>query len=152
MYCTVPCLVLFLSPSDLGGLVPAMRAMRVVVAAARVAAGEVVVGAQVPILVPVVGLVQIAVGALVPILVPVVGLMQIAVGAVLQLLLLVAVGAVLLLLLVVVGAVLLLLLVAVGAALLLQLLVADGRGAALHLAATGAESQPYDTHAQLIFF
>ena len=64
MYCTVPCLVLFLSPSDLGGLVPAMRAMRVVVTAARVAAGEVVVGALVPILlVPVVGLVQVAVGA-----------------------------------------------------------------------------------------
>ena len=116
MYCMVPCLVLFLSPSDLGGLVPAMRAMRVVVAAARVAAGEVVVG------------------ALVPILVPVVGLVQVAVGAVLQLLLLVAVGAVLLLLLlllllVAVGAVLLLLLVAVGAALLL-LLAVDGRGAA----------------------
>ena len=59
MYCTVPCLVLFLSPnlvSDLGGLVPTMGAMWVVVAA-----GEVVVGALVPILVPVVGLVQIAV-------------------------------------------------------------------------------------------
>ena len=59
--CTVrfPCLVLFLSPnliSDLGGLVPAMGAMRVVVAA-----GEVVVGALVPILVPVVGLVQVEV-------------------------------------------------------------------------------------------
>ena len=113
MYCTVPCLVLFLSPSDLGGLVPDMRAMRVVVAA-----GEVVVG------------------ALVPILVPVVGLVQVAVGAVLQLLL------------VAVAAVLLLLLVAVGAALLL-LLAADGRGAALHLAAAGADSQQYDTHAQL---
>ena len=64
MYCTVPCLVLFLSPnlvSDLGGLVPAMGAMWVVVAAASVAAGEVVVGALVPLLVPVVGLVQIAV-------------------------------------------------------------------------------------------
>ena len=50
------------------------------------------------------------------------------------------------LLLVAVGAALLL--VAVGAALLL-LLVADGRGAALHLVAVGAESQQYDTHAQL---
>ena len=38
------------------------------------------------------------------------------------------------------GAALLLLLVAVGAA-----LAADDRGAALHLAAVGAESQPYDT-------
>eukprot|EP00731_Ephydatia_muelleri_P004532 Em0002g708a len=47
--------------SDLGSLVQAMRAMRVVVAAARVAAGKVVVGALVPILVPVVGLVQVAV-------------------------------------------------------------------------------------------
>ena len=64
MYCTVPCLVLFLSPnlvSDLGDLIPPMGAMWVVVAAARVAAGEVVVGALVPILVPVVGLVQIVV-------------------------------------------------------------------------------------------
>eukprot|EP00731_Ephydatia_muelleri_P012263 Em0006g1157a len=43
-----------------GGLVLAMGAMRVVVAAARVAAGKVVVGALVPILVPVVGLVQVA--------------------------------------------------------------------------------------------
>ena len=105
MYCMVPCLVLFLSPSDLGGLVPAMRAMRVVVAAARVAAGEVVVG------------------ALVPILVPVVGLVQVAVGAVLQLLLLVAVWAVLLLLL-------LLLVVAVGAVLLLLLVGGGGSAAA----------------------
>ena len=53
--CTVrfPWLVFFLSPSlvsDLGSLVQAMGAMRVVVAAARVAAGEVVVGALVPIL------------------------------------------------------------------------------------------------------
>ena len=80
MYCTVPCLVLFLSPSDLGGLVPDMRAMRVVVAAARVAAGEVVVGALVPILVPVVGLVQVAVGA-------VLQLLLVAVGAALLLLL-----------------------------------------------------------------
>eukprot|EP00731_Ephydatia_muelleri_P019482 Em0012g307a len=79
MYCTVPCLVLFLSPSDLGGLVPDMRAMRVVVAAARVAAGEVVVGALVPILVPVVGLVQVAVGA-------VLQLLLVAVGAALLLL------------------------------------------------------------------
>eukprot|EP00731_Ephydatia_muelleri_P036521 Em0270g1a len=47
--------------SDLGGLVQAMGAMRVVVAAARVAADEVVVGALVPILVPMVGLVQVAV-------------------------------------------------------------------------------------------
>eukprot|EP00731_Ephydatia_muelleri_P018865 Em0011g905a len=75
-----------------------MGAMRVVVAA-----GEVVVGALVPILVPVVGLVQVAVGAAL-------------------LLLLVVVGAALLLLLVVVGAALLLLLVVVGAALLLLLL------------------------------
>ena len=76
-------------------------------------------------------------------------LLLVAVGAAL-LLLLVAVGAALLLLVVVVGAALLLLLVAVGAALLL-LLAADGRGggAALHLAAAGAESQQYDTHAQL---
>ena len=56
-----------------------------------------------------------------PILVPVVGLVQVAV---------------------------LLLLVGMGAALLL-LLAADSRGAALHLAAAGAESQQYDTHAQL---
>ena len=97
-----------------------------VVAAARVAAGEVVVGALVPILVPMVGLVQVAV---------------------LLLLLLVAVGAALLLLLAV-GAALLLLVV--GAALLL-LPAVDGRGAALHLAAAGAESQQYDTHAQLIY-
>ena len=46
------------------------------------------------------------------------------------------------------GAALLLLVVAVGAALLL-LVVADSKGAALHLAATGAESQQYDTNAQL---
>ena len=84
-----------------------------VVAVARVAAGEVVVGALVPVLVPVVGLVQVAV---------LLRLLQAAAGAVLQLLLLlVAVGA----------ALLLLLLVAVGAALLL--LAAEGRGAALHL-------------------
>ncbi|KAL5496630.1 hypothetical protein EMCRGX_G012954, partial [Ephydatia muelleri] len=53
----------FVSPSlfyGRGGLVLAMGAMRVVVAAARVAAGKVVVGALVPILVPVVGLVQVA--------------------------------------------------------------------------------------------
>ncbi|KAL5470772.1 hypothetical protein EMCRGX_G028787 [Ephydatia muelleri] len=80
-----------------GGLVLAMGAMWVVVAAARGAAGEVVVGALVSIL-----------------LVPVVGLVVVA--AVL-LLLLVAVGAALLLLLV--GAALLLLLVEVGAELLL---------------------------------
>ncbi|KAL5489102.1 hypothetical protein EMCRGX_G018157 [Ephydatia muelleri] len=43
-----------------GGVVLAMGAMRVVVAAARVAAGKVVVGALVPILVTVVGLVQVA--------------------------------------------------------------------------------------------
>ena len=36
-----------------------------------------------------------------------------------------------------------------GGGVLLLLLVADGRGAALHLAAVGAESQQYDTHAQL---
>ena len=56
MYCTV---LLFLSSSlvsDLGSLIQAMRAMQVVVAA-----GKVVVGALVPILVPVVGLVQVAV-------------------------------------------------------------------------------------------
>ena len=82
MYCTVPCLVLFLSPSDLGGLVPAMRAMQVVVAA-----GEVVVGALVPILVPVVGLVQVAVGAV----------LQLLLVAVAAALLLVAVAAALLL-------------------------------------------------------
>ena len=99
-----------------------------VVAAARVAAGEVVVGALVPIMVPVVGLVQVAV------------LLLLAVGAALLLLLLVAVGA----------ALLLLLLVAVGAALLL-LLAADGRGAALHLAAAGAESQQYDTPTKISF-
>eukprot|EP00731_Ephydatia_muelleri_P033291 Em0027g39a len=90
MYCTVPCLVLFLSPnlvSDLGSLVPAMGAMWVVVAAARVAAGKVVVGALVPILVPVVGLVQIAVLLL----------LLLAVGAALLLL---ALGAALLLLVV----------------------------------------------------
>ena len=100
-----------------------------VVAAARVAAGEVVVGALVSILVPVVGLVQVAVLLL---------LLLAAAGAMLQLLLLLlavgaalllAVGAALLLLLLV--ALLLLLVVAVGAALLL--LAADGRGAALHL-------------------
>ena len=53
MYCTVPlaCLLPLPKPSlDLGSLVQAMGAMRVVVAAARVAAGEVVVGALVPIL------------------------------------------------------------------------------------------------------
>ena len=49
MYCTVPLAVPILV-SDLGSLVQAMVAMRVVVAAARVAAGEVVVGALVPIL------------------------------------------------------------------------------------------------------
>ena len=110
-----------------------------VVAAARVAAGEVMVGALVPILVPVVGLVQVAVllllllaaaGAVLKLL----SLLLVAVGAAL---LLVAVGAALLLL-VAVGAALLLvaagaalLLVAAGAALLL--LGTDGRGAALHL-------------------
>eukprot|EP00731_Ephydatia_muelleri_P012217 Em0006g1111a len=94
-----------------GGLVLAVGAMWVVVAAARGAAGEVVVGALVSILlVPVVGLVQVAM--LLPLLVAVA-------------LLLLAVGAALLLL--VVGAALLLLVVGVGAALLL-LLVADDRG------------------------
>ncbi|KAL5500073.1 hypothetical protein EMCRGX_G011573 [Ephydatia muelleri] len=68
-------------------LVPAMGAMWVVVAAARVAAGKVVVGALVPILVPVVGLVQIAVLLL----------LLLAVGAALLLL---ALGAALLLLVV----------------------------------------------------
>ncbi|KAL5509119.1 hypothetical protein EMCRGX_G004413 [Ephydatia muelleri] len=141
-------------------LVPAMGAMQVVVAAARVAAGEVVVEALVPILV---GLVQVAVLLLLVVVVRAallllllaVGaallLLLVVVGAALLLLLLVAVGAALLLLLVVVGAALLLLLVAVGAALLL-LLAADGRGAALHLAAAGAESQQNDTHAQLKYY
>eukprot|EP00731_Ephydatia_muelleri_P003036 Em0001g3036a len=90
-------LVLYVSPSlfyGRGGLVLAMGAMWVVVAAARGAAGEVVVGALVSILlVPVVGLVQVAM--LLPLLV-----------AAALLLLLVAVGAALLLLLV--GALLLL--------------------------------------------
>ena len=97
-----------------------------VVAAARVAAGEVVVGALVSILVPVVGLVQVAVLLL---------LLLAAAGAMLQLLLLLlAVGAALLLAVgaaLLLVALLLLLVVAVGAALLL--LAADGRGAALHL-------------------
>ncbi|KAL5503571.1 hypothetical protein EMCRGX_G010540 [Ephydatia muelleri] len=127
--------------SDLCGLVPAMGATRVVVAVARVAAGKVVVGALVPILVPVVGLVQVVV--LLLLLVAVLQLLLVVVGAAL-LLLLVAVGAALLLLLVAVGAALLLLV-----AVLLLLLAADGRGAALHLAAAWAESQQYDTHAQL---
>ena len=59
MFCTVPPCPLCL-PYGRGGLVLAMGAMRVVVAAARVAAGKVVVRALVPILVPVVGLVQVA--------------------------------------------------------------------------------------------
>eukprot|EP00731_Ephydatia_muelleri_P012852 Em0007g162a len=103
-----------------GGLVLAMGAMWVVVAAARGAAGEVVVGTLASILlVPVVGLVQVAM--LLPLLVAAaLLLLLVAVGAAL-LLLLVAVGAALLLLLVAVGAALLLLLVAVGAALLLLL-------------------------------
>ena len=92
-----------------------------VVAAATVATGEVVVEALVPMLVPVVGLVQVAV------------LLLAAAGAVLQLLLLLlAVGAALLLLLLVAVGAAVLLLLAMGAAVLL-LLVADGRGAALHL-------------------
>eukprot|EP00731_Ephydatia_muelleri_P036153 Em0206g8a len=79
-----------------GGLVLAMGAMWVVVAAARGAAGEVVVGALVSILlVPVVGLVQVAM--LLPLLVAA-ALLLLLVGAAL-LLLLVAVGAALLLLL-----------------------------------------------------
>ena len=103
-----------------GGLVLAMGALWVVVAAARGAAGEVVVGALVSILlVPVVGLVVVAAVLL---------LLLVVVGAAL-LLLLVAVGAAKLLLLVAVGAALLLLLVVVGAALLL-LLVVVGRAAA----------------------
>ena len=64
LYCTVPLACPLPLPSlvsDFGSLVQALRAMRVVVAAARVAAGKVVVGALVPILVPVVGLVQVAV-------------------------------------------------------------------------------------------
>ncbi|KAL5491994.1 hypothetical protein EMCRGX_G017377 [Ephydatia muelleri] len=95
-----------------GGLVLAMGATWVVVAAARGAAGEVVVGALVSV--PVVGLVLVA--------------------AVLLLLLLEVGAALLLLLLMAAGAALLLLLLAVGAVLLLQL-AADGKGAALHLAA-----------------
>ena len=95
-----------------------------VVAAATVATGEVVVEALVPMLVPVVGLVQVAVLLL---------LLLAAAGAVLQLLLLLlAVGAALLLLLLVAVGAAVLLLLAMGAAVLL-LLVADGRGAALHL-------------------
>eukprot|EP00731_Ephydatia_muelleri_P018972 Em0011g1012a len=103
--------------SDLSSLVQAMRAMRVVVAA-----GEVVVGALVPILVPVVGLVQVAVLLL---------LLLAAAGAVLQLLLLLllAVGAALLLLLAM-GAALLLLLLTMGAALLLLLAVGGSSAAA----------------------
>ncbi|KAL5506688.1 hypothetical protein EMCRGX_G008411 [Ephydatia muelleri] len=64
-----------------------MGAMRVVVAAARVAAGKVVVGALVPILVPVVGLVQVAAVLL---------LLLLEVGAALLLALGAAVGAALL--------------------------------------------------------
>ena len=79
-----------------------------VVAAARVAAGEVVVGALVPILVPVVGLVQVA-AVLLLLLLEVGAALLLVVGAALLL----VVGAALLL---VVGAALLLLLVAVGAA------------------------------------
>ncbi|KAL5518172.1 hypothetical protein EMCRGX_G003859 [Ephydatia muelleri] len=117
----LPLLNCIILVSDLGSLVQAMRAMRVVVAVARVAAGEVVVGALVPILVPVVGLVQVAVllllllaaaGAVLQLLL----LLLAAARAVLQLLLLVAVGAALLLLMVAVGAALL----AMGAALLLH--------------------------------
>ena len=93
-----------------------------------VAAGKVVVGTLVPI--PVVGLVQVAV--LLQLLVAALLLLRAAVGAALLLL---AVGTALLLL------------VVVGAALLL--LATDSKGAALHLAAAGAESQQYDTHAQL---
>ena len=161
MYCIrFSCLVLFLSPSlvsDLGGLVQAMGAMRVVVAA-----GEVVVGALVPILVPVVGLVQVAMLLLLLLLAG--GGGRAAVGAALLLLLLlvgvgaallVAVGAALLVamgaaLLVVVGAallLLLLLLLAVRAALLL-LLAADGRGGGGGGGGSTASDREYRNKAQ----
>ncbi|KAL5481206.1 hypothetical protein EMCRGX_G021319 [Ephydatia muelleri] len=107
--------------SDLGGLVQAMGAMRVVVAA-----GEVVVGALVPILVPVVGLVQVAMLLLLVLLAGALLLLLVVVGAALLLLLVVGVGAALL---VAVGAALL---VAVGAALLVVV------GAALLLLAVRA--------------
>ena len=97
-----------------------------VVAAARVAAGEVVVGALVPILVPVVGLVQVA-AVLLLLLLEVGAALLLVVGAALLL----VVGAALLL---VVGAALLLV---VGAALLLVV------GAALLLVAVGAADHHY---------
>eukprot|EP00731_Ephydatia_muelleri_P012435 Em0006g1329a len=99
-----------------------MGAMWVVVAAARGAAGEVVVEALVSILlVPVVGLVVVAAELL---------LLLVAVEAVL-LLLLVAAGAALLLLLLVAARAVLLLLLAVGAALLLLLIVVKNKEAFL---------------------
>ena len=105
-----------------------------VVAAARVAAGEVVVGALVPILVPVVGLVQVA-AVLLLLLLEVGAALLLVVGAALLLVvgaaLLLVVGAALLL---VVGAALLLV---VGAALLLVV------GAALLLVAVGAADHHY---------
>ena len=113
-----------------------------VVAAARVAAGEVVVGALVPILVPVVGLVQVA-AVLLLLLLEVGAALLLVVGAALLLVvgaaLLLVVGAALLL---VVGAALLLvvgaaLLLVVGAALLLVV------GAALLLVAVGAADHHY---------
>ncbi|KAL5516909.1 hypothetical protein EMCRGX_G002353 [Ephydatia muelleri] len=116
--------------SDLGSLVQAMGAMRVVVAAARVAAGEVVVGALVLLLL------LLAVGAALLLVAVRAALLLVAVGAAL---LLVAVGAALLLLLLLVAVraalLLLLLLVAVRAALLLLLVEV---GAALLLVAVGA--------------
>eukprot|EP00731_Ephydatia_muelleri_P012681 Em0006g1575a len=138
---TVFGLVLYVSPSlfyGRGGLVLAMGAMWVVVAA---------VGALVSILlVPVVGLVVVA--AVLLLLLVAAGaalllllLLLVAAGAVLLLLLLVLVAgaALLLLLLVAVGAVLLLLLlVAAGAALLLLLLVASAGAVLLLLLAVGA--------------
>ena len=113
-----------------------------VVAAARVAAGKVVVGALVPILVPVVGLVQVA-AVLLLLLLEVGAALLLVVGAALLLVvgaaLLLVVGAALLL---VVGAALLLvvgaaLLLVVGAALLLVV------GAALLLVAVGAADHHY---------
>ncbi|KAL5508829.1 hypothetical protein EMCRGX_G004082 [Ephydatia muelleri] len=88
-----------------GGLVLAMGAMRVVAAAARGAAGEVVVGALVSV--------------------PVVGLVLVAAVLLLLLLLLVEVGAALLLLLVATGAALLLLLLLLAVGAVLLLLAAD---------------------------
>ena len=139
-----------------------------VVAAARVAAGEVMVGALVPILVPVVGLVQVA-AVLLLLLLEVGAALLLVVGAALLLVvgaalllvvgaaLLLVVGAALLLvvgaaLLLVVGAALLLvvgaaLLLVVGAALLLvvgaALLLVVGAALLLLLVAVGAADHHY---------